>query len=58
MLGSLATTSMLCWLTNAHLVRRLHGSLYLNFYLIRINHRVQIIIGIAEFTPKELFLVI
>ena len=28
------------------------------FYLIKINHRVQIINNIAEFTPKELFFVI
>ena len=28
------------------------------FYVIKINHRVQIIIDIAEFTPKELFSVI
>ena len=25
------------------------------FYVIKINHRVQMIIDIAEFTPKELF---
>ena len=31
MLGSLATTSALCWLTNARLVRKLHGSIYLSF---------------------------
>ena len=28
------------------------------FYVIMINHRVQMIIDIAEFTPKELFFVI
>ena len=28
------------------------------FYVIKINHRVQMIIDIAEFTPKELFSVI
>ena len=28
------------------------------FYLIKINHRVQLIIDIAEFTPRELFSVI
>ena len=28
------------------------------FYVIEINHRVQMIIDIAEFTPKELFFVI
>ena len=28
------------------------------FYVIKINHRVQMIINIAEFTPKELFFVI
>ena len=28
------------------------------FYMIRINHRVQMIIDIAEFTPKELFFII
>ena len=28
------------------------------FYAIKINHRVQMIIGIAEFTPKELFFAI
>ena len=28
------------------------------FYAIKINHRVQMIINIAEFTPKELLFVI
>ena len=28
------------------------------FYVIKIHHRVQMIIDIAEFTPKELFFVI
>ena len=28
------------------------------FYVIQINRRVQMIIEIAEFTPKELFLII
>ena len=28
------------------------------FYVIKINHQVQMIIDIAEFTPKELFSVI
>ena len=28
------------------------------FYLITINHQVQMIIHIAEFTPKELFFII
>ena len=28
------------------------------FYVIKINHPVQMIIDIAEFTPKELFFVI
>ena len=28
------------------------------FYVIKIYHRVQMIIGIAEFTPKKLFFVI
>ena len=28
------------------------------FYVIKINHRVQMIIDIAEFTHKELFFVI
>ena len=28
------------------------------FYMIKINHRVQTIIDIAEFTPKELFFII
>ena len=28
------------------------------FYVIEINHRVQMIIDIAEFTPKELFFVL
>ena len=28
------------------------------FYVIKINHRVQMIIDIAAFTPKELFCVI
>ena len=29
MLGSLATTSVLCWLTNTRFVRKLHGSIYI-----------------------------
>ena len=57
MLGSLATTSVLCWLTNARLVRKLHGSLIIaQFYVIKINHRVQMIIDIADFPPEELFI--
>ena len=28
------------------------------FYVIKINHLVQMIIDIAEFTPKELFFII
>ena len=28
------------------------------FYVIKINHQVQMIIDIAEFTPKELFFII
>ena len=28
------------------------------FYVIKINHPVEMIIGIAEFTPEELFFVI
>ena len=28
------------------------------FYVIKINHRVQMIIDIDEFTPKDLFFVI
>ena len=28
------------------------------FYIIKINHQIQMIIDIAEFTPKELFFVI
>ena len=51
MLGSLATTSMLCWLTNARF------NIY-QFYVIKIIHPVQMIIDIAEFTPKELFFAI
>ena len=31
---------------------------YISFYVIKIIHRVQIIIDIAEFTPKELFFLI
>ena len=27
------------------------------FYMTKINHRVQMIFGIAEFAPKELFFV-
>ena len=44
--------SVLGWLTNAHLVRKLHGSIYLSFTWLKL-----MIIDIAEFTPKELFFV-
>ena len=33
-------------------------NIYLEFYVIKINPRVQVTIDIAEFTPKELFFVI
>ena len=36
MLGSLATTSMLCSLTDARLVRKLHCSLYLSFTWLKL----------------------
>ena len=36
MLRSLATTSLLCWLTNARFVRKLHGSIYLSFIWLRL----------------------
>ena len=56
MLGSLATTSVLCWLTTfGGKIARFNLS---QFYVIKINHRVQMIIGIAEFTHKKLFFVI
>ena len=51
MLGSLATTKMLC----GSPIARVNIS---QFYLIKINQRVQMIIDVAEFTPKELFFVI
>ena len=36
MLGSLATTSVLCWLTNARLVRKLHGSIYFSLLWLKL----------------------
>ena len=53
MLGSLATTGVLCWLTNARLVKKIARFNISQFYVIKINHRVQMIINIAEFITKE-----
>ena len=58
MLGSLATTIVLGWLTDARLVRTLHVFHISQFYVIEINHWVQMIVDIAEFSSKELFFVI
>ena len=50
MLQSLATTGLLGWLTNAHLVRKLRESVS-QFYVINILHQVKMSIDdIAEFT--------
>ena len=57
MLVYLATTSVPCWLTNARSLESCTVR-YISVYVIEINYRVQIIIGIAEFTPKDLFFVI
>ena len=57
MLGSLATMAVFCWHTNARLVRKLYGWIYLSFYVIKIYHWVQMIIDLAEFKSKELFFV-
>ena len=46
MLGPLANMSVLGWLTNARLVRKLHSGNISQFYVIEINHRVQTIIDI------------
>ena len=54
MLGSLASTNVLGWLTNARLWEMPRCNIS-QFYVIKINHRVQMIIDIAELTPKELF---
>ena len=53
MLGYLATTSVLCWLTFGEKIARFIIS---QFYMIEINHLLPI--DIAEFPPKELFFLI
>ena len=55
MLGSLATTSVLGWLTNARFGEKTARFNISQFYMIKINHQVQMVIDIAEFTPKEFF---
>ena len=56
MLQFLATMSVHGWLPNARLVRKLHGSIYLEFKWTL--HEVPIIIDIIEFTFKVSFLII
>ena len=50
MFGSLATTSLLFCLTNARFVRKLLN--ISQFYVIKINHLVQMIIDIADLHQK------
>ena len=52
MLESLPTTSVLGWLTNARLMRELHGSVYLVFLVTKILLRVQKFIDVVEFEYK------
>ena len=55
MLGFLATMGVLGWLTNACLVKKNARFILSQFYVFKTSHRVHMIIDIAEFTPKELF---
>ena len=54
MLGSIAATSVLGWLTNERCTKIVRFNIS-RFYVIKMNHRVQMIFDMAEFTPKEQF---
>ena len=58
MLGSLATMSVFCWLTNARIGEKFARLNISKFYVVKIDHGVQMIVDIAGFTSKELFFVI
>ena len=58
MLGSLATTSVFLLAHQCPFGGKIARFNISQFYEIQINHQVPMIIGIAEFTPNELFFVI
>ena len=57
MLEPLSTTGVLCWFTNASLVRKLHGSVCL-ILMNKIAPNLHMYINIVESTQKEVFFAI